>query len=145
MKFIVSPLLLILTVLNFSCSNSNGNTATSTSAATQEKPKRSSRDFAEKHLYGKWRFIEDYGAANEREQGHIVFRKDNSLVFIDKSADIEESNYAFEEEAKILSVWQEDSEEKEKLVVEVLNFNEILIKGEHKSGNAFVTKLIRVE
>jgi hypothetical protein len=67
------------------------------------------------------------------------------LVFIDKSADIEESNYAFEEEAKILSVWQEDSEEKEKLVVEVLNFNEILIKGEHKSGNAFVTKLIRVE
>lgn len=148
MKFIIYSCYFFLIVCSFSCSTSSNNGSSSAtgnggSGDETQSTKRSKNDFNEKDLYGKWRFIEDYGKDNEREKGNVVFRKDNTAVFIDKSSDIEESNYSFDEEAKILTVWRDESDEKEKLVVEVLDFNEILIKGEHESGNAFVTKLIR--
>lgn len=150
MKFIIYSCYYLLIVCSFSCSTSNNNSSGSASGNSgsgevTQSTKRSKNDFKEKDLYGKWRNIEDYGKSNEREKGNVVFRKDNTVVFIDKSSDIQESNYSFEEEAKILTVWRDDSEEKQKLVVEVLSFDEILVKGEYESGNSFVTKLIRVE
>jgi pSer/pThr/pTyr-binding forkhead associated (FHA) protein len=121
-----------------------------TSGSNYEEPYSVTSDSSEKDnkftkndLIGKWTMYEDYDTHGKtRNEGSVVFRNDGTYLGIDNGEIDGGGKFSFDEELMILSV-SEDNQNFEKVELEVLNINEVLIKGKHHSGSRWTNLMER--
>ena len=146
-----TPLIIFIVILGFlglagliiaiseNTSGSNYEESKSVSSDSRENDNK----FTTNDLIGKWTMYEDYDRDGKtRNKGSVVFRNDGTYLGIDNGEIDGVGKFSLDEELMILSV-SEDNQNLEKVELEVLNKNEILIKGKHHSGTRWTNLMER--
>jgi pSer/pThr/pTyr-binding forkhead associated (FHA) protein len=145
-----TPLIIFVVILGFvglaaliiAISENSGVGSDVPYSVTDESSKNDNK-FTTDNLIGKWILYEDYDTHGKTKiEGSIVFRGDGTYLGIDNGEIEGGGNYSFDDELMILTV-SEKNEDIQKVELEVLNTNEVLIKGKHKSGTRWTALMER--
>ncbi len=146
-----TPLIIFIVILGFLglagliiviSENSGGSNYEEPYSVTSDSSEKDNK-FTKNDLIGKWTMYEDYDTHGKtRNEGSVVFRNDGTYLGIDNGEIDGGGKFSFDEELMILSV-SEDNQNFEKVELEVLNINEVLIKGKHHSGTRWTNLMER--
>jgi hypothetical protein len=145
-----TPLIIFVVILGFvglaaliiAISENSGGGSDVPYSVTDESSKIDNK-FTKNDLIGKWTIYEDYDTHGKtKKEGNIVFRNDGTLLGIDNGEIDGEGKFSFDDELMILTV-SEKNEDIQKVELEVLNTNEVLIKGKYHSGKRYTALMER--
>ena len=146
-----TPLIIFIVILGFLglagliiviSENSGGSNYEEPSSVTSDSSEKDNK-FTTNDLIGKWTIYDDYDTHGKtKKEGNIVFRNDGTFLGIDNGEIDGEGKFSFDDELMILSI-SENNEELEKVELEVLNKNEVLIKGKYHSGKRYTALMER--
>ncbi len=112
-----------------SCNNS------SNSDNSEKTEQQTSTEFS---IIGKWMLYEDTDKRGlTKERGTFIFKKNGEFTMFRNTKDQKNGKYEFSAEFKTLSI------EGEIVDIEIKDNDNILLKGEHNSGNKFESQLVR--
>ena len=146
-----TPLIIFIVILGFlglagliiAISENSGGSNYEEPKAVSSDSSENDNKFTTNDLIGKWTMYEDYDTHGKtRNKGSVVFRNDGTYLGIDNGEIDGGGKFSFDEELMILSV-SEDNQNFDKVELEVLNKNEVLIKGKHHSGSRWTNLMER--
>jgi hypothetical protein len=141
----MNRILLFFTLCFFvaSCGSNSNETNTQkkeeqTNQKKDDQTNQKTETSAEFDIVGKWIMYEDVdrkGLSDER--GTIIFKENGELIFIKDDENQDNGKYEFSLKFKTLTL------DEELVDIEIIDKNNLLLKGKHESGNKWVSQLVR--
>ena len=89
-------------------------------------------------IIGKWILYEDVDIKGLKdEKGTFIFQENGSMIMVQNVKNQKNCKYEFSQKFKTLTI------EEEMVDIEIVDNDNIILKGKHSSGNKFVSQLIR--
>jgi hypothetical protein len=133
----MNRILLFFTLCFFVASCGSNNNETNTQKKDDQTTQKTENS-AEFDIVGKWIMYEDVdrkGLSDER--GTMIFKENGDFTFVKNDKNQKNSKYEFSLKFKTLTI------EGETVDIEIIDKNNILLKGKHESGNKWVSQLVR--
>lgn len=92
-------------------------------------------------IVGKWALYEDEDL--EKKKGTFIFKEKGEMIMIENSKNQNKGIYEFDSEFMTLSLSDRNGESTEIVDVEIVDNDNVLLKGRHVSGNEFTSLLVR--
>ena len=100
-----------------------------------QKVERNSSQFA---IIGKWILYEDVDRNGlENEKATFIFQENGEVKMVENIKSQKMGKYEFSQKFNTLTI------EGEMVDIEIVDNNNVLLKGKHSSGNKFVSQLVR--
>lgn len=118
-----------------SCSSNNNETTTEKQEGQTKQEAEASSEF---DIIGKWILYEDVDRKGfNDEKGTFIFQENGEVIMVQNVKNQKNGKYEFSQKFKTLSI------EGEMVDIEIVDEDNILLKGKHDSGNKFVSQLVR--
>ena len=128
-------LFIVVSSLIVSCSSSHDDTITKKKDEKAQKVERNSSQFA---IIGKWILYEDVDRNGlENEKATVIFQENGEVKMVENIKSQKMGKYEFSQKFNTLTI------EGEMVDIEIVDNNNVLLKGKHSSGNKFVSQLVR--
>ena len=133
----MNRILLFFTLCFFVASCGSNNNETNTQKKDDQTNQKTETS-AEFDIVGKWLMYEDVDRKGlSDEKGTFIFRENGDVTLVENDKNQKNSKYEFSLKFKTLTI------EGETLDIEIIDKNNLLLKGKHESGNKWVSQLVR--
>jgi hypothetical protein len=128
-------LFIVVSSLIVSCSSSHDDTITKKQDEKAQKVEQTSSQFV---IIGKWLLYEDVDRNGlENEKATFIFQENGEVKMVENIKSQKIGKYEFSQKFNTLTI------EGEMVDIEIVDNNNVLLKGKHGSGNKFVSQLVR--
>ena len=128
-------LFIVVSSLIVSCSSSHDDTITKKKDEKAQKVEQTSSQFV---IIGKWILYEDVDRNGlEDEKATFIFQENGEVKMVENIKSQKIGKYEFSQKFNTLTI------EGEMVDIEIVDNNNVLLKGKHGSGNKFVSQLVR--
>lgn len=122
-------LIFTVSILFFSCNNTG---------SSEESVKSEGNISSDFNIIGKWILYEDVDTKGfNDEKGTFIFQENGEVIMVQNVKNQKNGKYEFSQKFKTLSI------EGEMVDIEIVDEDNILLKGKHDSGNKWVSQLVR--